>query len=190
MDILEDSIMALSQEELDAEQKVLAEFSNLTNSQIYERIFTHRIFLSGRNVTNINSPSDILGTDSCELMLPTLQKTIQSVLSNTSDSQEFHLLDIEAGSGEVIDWFFAKELEKNVELNRQNIIHIIEPNSSLLQSYQQKLCGYPHLSQGIVYNGRAKDYLKHKSDDDVNGEAPLPLTPLDFINCLHTINHL
>src|SRR3954469_14993796 len=125
MEILNDSIAALSPEELDAEHKVLTEFANLTNSQIYEHIF-NQMMLQNRKVTEIHSPSDILGTDSCELMFPTLHKTIQTVLSNASDSPEFHLLDIGAGSGEIIDWCFAKELEKNIKINRQNIIHLIE----------------------------------------------------------------
>jgi len=197
--MLSDSIAALSPEEQDDERKVLNEFSNLTNSQIYEHIFIRRMMLRKQNVTNIHCPSDILGTDSCELILPSLHGTLQTVLSNTSDSSEFHLLDIGAGSGEIIDWCFAKELEKNIQMNRQNIIHIIEPNSNLLQSYQQKLCEYAHLSQGIVYNGKVQDYFG--MDDNANNgtsdksnklkiEPPLPLIPLDFINCVHMINYL
>jgi hypothetical protein len=199
MNILSDSIAAFSPEEQEAERKVLNEFANLTNSQIYEHIFIHRMMLRKQHVTHIHCPSDILGTDSCELTLPSLHRTIQTVLSNTSDSPEFHLLDIGAGSGEIIDWCFAKELEKNVQINRQNIIHIIEPNSNLLQTYQQKLCEYSHLSQGIVYNGRVQDYFD--MDENANNgtsdksnklrvEAPLPLIPLDFINCIHMINYL
>ncbi|CAB4473177.1 hypothetical protein RhiirA5_351008 [Rhizophagus irregularis] len=195
MNVLSESIAVFSPEEQEAERKVLKEFKNLTNSQIYEHIFIHRMMLRKQHVTNIHCPSDILGTDSCELILPSLHKTIQTVLSNTSDSSEFHLLDIGAASGEIIDWCFAKELEKNVQMNRQNIIHIIEPNSNLLQTYQQKLCEYAHLSQGIVYNGTVQDYFD--MDDNANDgtnklrvEAPLPLIPLDLINCIHMINYL
>jgi len=188
MNTLGDSIAALSQDELIAEQNVLAEFANLTNSQVYEHIFRRRMMLPKRNITKLHSASDVLGTDSCELIFPTLHEALQTELIQTMDSSEFHLLDIGAGSGEIIDWCFAKELEKNIQVNRQNIIHIIEPNSILLQAYQQKLCEYPDLSQGIVYNGRVQDYfVKHQMD---HYESPLPLTPLDFIICLHMINYL
>ncbi|CAI2164124.1 11439_t:CDS:2 [Funneliformis geosporum] len=189
MDILGDSIAALSPDELSAEHKVLAEFANLTNSQVYEHIFSQRMMLPKRNVASLHSASDILGTDSCELMLPTLHEALQTELFNTKDSPEFHLLDIGASSGEIIDWCLAKELEKNIQLNRQNIIHVVEPNLILLKAYQQKICEFPHLNQGIVYNGRVQDYLvNHHHFDDF--ETPLPLTPLDFINGLHVINYL
>ncbi|RIA89899.1 hypothetical protein C1645_738284 [Glomus cerebriforme] len=196
MNILNDTISVFSPEELDAERKVLTEFANLKNSQIFEHIFIYRMMLRKQNVINIHHPSDILGTDSCELILPSLHRTLQTVLSNNSDSPEFHLLDIGAGSGEIIDWCFAKELKKNVQMNRQNIIHLVEPNSNLLQIYQQKLCEYSHLSQGIVYNGRVQDYFDINDDanDDIRDklrmEIPLPFIPLDFINCIHMINYL
>ncbi|CAG8690555.1 12396_t:CDS:2 [Funneliformis caledonium] len=183
-----DSIAALSPDELNAEHKVLAEFANLTNSQVYEHIFSQRMMLPKRNVASLHSASDILGTDSCELILPTLHEALQTELFHTADSPEFHLLDIGASAGEIIDWCLAKELEKNIQLNRQNIIHVVEPNSMLLKAYQQKICEFPHLNQGIVYNGRVQDYFVNHQIGDF--ETPLPLTPLDFINGLHVINYL
>ncbi|CAG8715522.1 27730_t:CDS:2 [Dentiscutata erythropus] len=142
-----------------------------------------------RGVTILQSASDILGTDNRELTIPSLHETLQSVINNnTSTTDEFHMLDVGAGSGETIDWFFAKKLEENISMGKKkNIIHIIEPNPDLLKAYQQKLLEYKHLNQGIVYQGSVQNYYIYHE----NALAPPKLpASVDFINCMQMIYYL
>ncbi|CAG8455934.1 268_t:CDS:2 [Diversispora eburnea] len=172
-----------SQEERDAETSVRVEFQNLNNNEVYEHVFRNRMLALKRGVITPRSPSDFLGVDSRELVYPSLCETFRSTVNN-STSNEFHILDVGAGSGEAIDWFFADEL--NNSSNRKNFIHIIEPNPILIKAYQQKFLEYKHLSQGIIYKGLIQDYLFN------NGQKDLPKPPVlvDFINCSHMIYYL
>ncbi|CAG8637963.1 15220_t:CDS:2, partial [Racocetra fulgida] len=161
----EDTVFEISQDELDAEARIRAEFQCLTNNQVFEHVFRYRIMALKRGVTVLRSASDVLGNDSRELMIPSLQETLNSVINNTSATGEFHMLDVGAGSGEAIDWFFAKKFEENVSIGKnKHIIHIIEPNPILLKAYQQKLLEYEHLDQGIVYQGPVQDYYTSHED--------------------------
>ncbi|CAG8620958.1 7571_t:CDS:2, partial [Cetraspora pellucida] len=166
--MLKDTVFEISQDELDAEASIRTEFQNLTNNQVFENVFRYRIMALKRGVTVLRSASDVLGNDSRELMIPSLHETLTSAI-NTSVTDEFHMLDVGAGSGEAIDWFFAKKFEENVSLRKQNhIIHVIEPNPILLKAYQQKLLEYEHLNQGIVYQGPVQNYYTYYEN------APLP----------------
>ncbi|CAG8577567.1 5066_t:CDS:2, partial [Scutellospora calospora] len=184
-----DTIFTISQEELDAEARIRTEFFNLTNNQVFEHVFRHRMMAFKRGVTVLQSASDILGNDSRELMIPSLHETLHSIINNASATDEFHMLDVGSGSGEAIDWFFAKKLKEIVNIGKQtkNVIHIIEPNPILLKAYQQKLLEYKHLNEGIVYQGPVQDYYTHH----VNIlPSPKPPVPVDFINCMHMIYYL
>ncbi|KAF0555603.1 methyltransferase domain-containing protein [Gigaspora margarita] len=184
--MLDDTVSEISQEELDAEARVRIEFQNLTNNQAYEHVLRYRVMALKHGVTILQSVSDIFGTDSRELLIPSLNETLHSVMNNTSATDEFHMLDVGAGSGETIDWFFAKKLEENIG-KKKNIIHIIEPTPALLKAYQQKLLEYEHLNKGIVYQGPVQDYYTYHKNT-----LALPKMPgsIDFINCMQMIYHL
>ncbi|CAG8499175.1 5535_t:CDS:2 [Cetraspora pellucida] len=185
--MLKDTVFEISQDELDAEASIRTEFQNLTNNQVFEHVFRYRIMALKRGVTILRSASDVLGNDSRELMIPSLHETLTSAI-NTSVTDEFHMLDVGAGSGEAIDWFFAKKFEENVSLRKQNpIIHVIEPNPILLKAYQQKLLEYEHLSQGIVYHGPVQNYYSYY--ENATSPPKLPAS-IDFINCMHMIYYL
>ncbi|RHZ70866.1 hypothetical protein Glove_265g27 [Diversispora epigaea] len=173
---------AFSQEEHDAEISVRKEFQNLNNNEVYEHVFRNRMLALKRGAITPRSPSDFLGVDSRELIYPSLHETFRLIINN-STSNEFHILDVGAGSGEAIDWFFANEL--NDSSNRKNFIHIIEPNPILIKSYQQKFLEYKHLSQGIIHKGPIQDYLFNSQEG-----LPKPPVPVDFINCMHMIYYL
>ncbi|CAG8697536.1 36889_t:CDS:2 [Racocetra persica] len=186
--MLEDTVFEISQDELDAEARIRAEFQSLTNNQVFEHVLRYRIMALKRGVTVLRTASDVLGNDSRELMIPSLQETLNSVINNTSATGEFHMLDVGAGSGEAIDWCFAKKFEENVGIGKnKHIIHIIEPNSILLKAYQQKLLEYEHLDQGIVYQGPVQDYYTYHDDALLLPKLP---ASVDFINCMHMIYYL
>ncbi|RIB27755.1 hypothetical protein C2G38_1694687 [Gigaspora rosea] len=186
--MLEDKVSEISQDELDAEARVRTEFQNLTNNQAYEHILRYRLMTLKRGITTLHSASDFLGTDNRELLIPSLNETLDSVINNISTTGEFHMLDVGAGSGETIDWFFAKKLEENITMKeRKNIIHIIEPSPDLLKAYQQKLLEYKHLNQGIVYQGPVQDYYTYH--ENILAPPKLPIS-VDFINCMQMIYYL
>ncbi|CAG8591029.1 10572_t:CDS:1 [Acaulospora colombiana] len=192
---MDSPVLTISQDELVAENRIIEEFRNLNNSQVFEHVFRHRMMALRRGVTTPQSPSDLLGVDSRELMCPSLRETLHSVINHSSASKgisEFHLLDVGAGSGEAIDWFFAKELKRVNDIEgsdakeRKLFIHVIEPNSTFLEAYQQKLANYDYLHEGIVYQGPIQDYL-----GNVEKEI-LPKLPasVDFVNCMQMIYYL
>ncbi|CAG8703063.1 7816_t:CDS:2, partial [Acaulospora morrowiae] len=190
-DLEDDKLRGISRtcdqgEELDAEIRIIDEFRDLNNSQVFEHVFGRRMMALRRGVTVPRSPSDFLGVDSRELMYPSLRETLHSVINDNAvskDINELHLLDVGAGSGEAIDWFFAKELEgwacakEEDTKNRKIFIHAIEPNPTFLKAYQQKLLEYQYLNQGMVYQGPIQDYLGNVCSETL----PMPPVPVDFI---------
>ncbi|GES93967.1 methyltransferase domain-containing protein [Rhizophagus clarus] len=178
------SELANSKIEIEAEEQVLKEFTNISNNQAYDLVFHRRVLALNDGITEVTSPNDYFGVDNRAGMYPTLQKALND--SILESSKVFQMLDVGGGSGSPLDWIFSKELLKNVG-KRENIINVIEPNPNLLKVYLKTLEKYPHLKKGIVYQGYVQDYYEVREN---NVKPPLPSDKVDFINAIHVVYHL
>src|SRR5688500_12019300 len=123
-----------SPKEQEAEKQLYVEFKNSTNNQVYDYVFRKIILSLKRGISIATSPNDFFSFNSRELMLPYLKSTLNSMFDSVSaagtDTYEFNMLEIGSGSGEPIDWFFAKEFSHRKELQKIDYkVNIIEPNS-------------------------------------------------------------
>uniref|UniRef100_U9U219 Protein kinase domain-containing protein n=1 Tax=Rhizophagus irregularis (strain DAOM 181602 / DAOM 197198 / MUCL 43194) TaxID=747089 RepID=U9U219_RHIID len=177
------SELANSKNEIEAEEQVLKEFTNINNNQAYDHVFRLRVLALNDGVTEVTSPNDYFGVDNRAGMYPTLKKALDDSILDSS--KEFQLLDVGGGSGSPLDWIFSKELSKNVG-KRENLINVIEPNPDLLKSYLKTLEKYPHLKKNIVYQGYVQDYYEVKENSE---KPPLPSDKVDFISAIHVIYH-
>ncbi|PKY38265.1 hypothetical protein RhiirA4_537137 [Rhizophagus irregularis] len=177
------SELANSKNEIEAEEQVLKEFTNINNNQAYDHVFRLRVLALNDGVIEVTSPNDYFGVDNRAGMYPTLKKALDDSILDSS--KEFQLLDVGGGSGSPLDWIFSKELSKNVG-KRENLINVIEPNPNLLKSYLKTLEKYPHLKKNIVYQGYVQDYYEVKENSE---KPPLPSDKVDFISAIHVIYH-
>jgi len=140
---------------------MFSEFSNITNNLAYLKAFSERFMLQ-----DPARPGRFLGNTQREDFLPYL-RTLVSKLQ--PDSQIF---DFGAGAGEVVD-FALSELESGT-------VNIEDPNTLLLEQYQNRLTAHPRLKLGQVHSGSVQDLY----------EESVKIPKQDLILGLHMIYHL
>lgn len=146
-------------------EKILQEFSGLTNNAAYVKIFSERMMAPVPNRTG-----EFLGTDQRLDFLPFLHKAVATVPENGQ------IFDVGAGAGDVVD-YALQYASHGVTIN------IEEPNSALIKSYVNRVVKYPHLKTGVVYEGPLQDYYEAKSDR-------YPKEPQNLVLAIHMIYHL
>lgn len=147
-------------------QDILKEFKGLSNEQAYVNIFSKRMM---KPIPN--KAGEFFGTDQRIDMLPSIKRLVAKLPEN---GQAF---DVGAGAGDVVD-FALKDAPSGTTIN------IEEPNPALVKAYLNKLKRYPHLKQGVVYEGFLQDYYQGKKVDQ------FPKQPQNLVLAIHMIYHL
>lgn len=147
-------------------EKVLAEFTDLTNSMAYVKIFSRRMM---KPVPN--RKGEFYGNDQRLDMLPFIQKSVSAVPENGQ------VFDVGAGAGDVVE-YALKNAPKGTTVN------IEEPNPIMINSYLNKLKKYAYLKTGIVYEGPIQDYYHGRK------KGVVPKEPQNLVLAIHMIYHL
>lgn len=146
-------------------EDVLGEFRELTNEEAYAHVFSQRMMkpVPGRT-------AEYYGCDQRIDMLPFLHGLVEKLPNNAQ------VFDVGAGSGEVVD-FALKNAPENT------VVNIEEPNSILMGKYLKTLKRYPHLREGVAYDGTIQDCYRGQAKQ-------CPSQPQDLILAIHMIYHL
>lgn len=158
-------MVSISSDEKISFERVLQEFSNLTNEQAYVHIFSHRIMQPIPNKIG-----EYFGCDQRIYMRPPLQKLVATVPENGQ------VFDVGAGAGDVVD-FALKDVA------RGTIIHLEDPNPSFLKHYLRKLISNG-IKSGLIYEGPLQDYYNGSN------QKSFPQKPQNLILAIHMIYHL
>jgi SAM-dependent methyltransferase len=147
-------------------EKVLEEFTDLTNSMAYVKIFSRRMMKPVPNKSG-----EFFGTDQRIDMLPFLQKNVASV------PERGEIFDVGAGAGDVVDYAL-----KNAP--KGTVINIEDPNPAMIKSYLKRLNKYAYLKVGSVYEGPIQDYYQGMRI------GIFPKQPQNLVLAIHMIYHL
>ncbi|CAI2176469.1 1490_t:CDS:2 [Funneliformis geosporum] len=173
-----------SSKEQEAEKQLFVKLKNSKNNQVYDYVFRKIILSLKPGISIATSPNDFFSFNSRELMTPYLKSTLNSLFDSVSTigGYEFNILEIGSGSGEPIEWFFAKEFSSRKE--RQKIdytVNIIEPNLQFINLYKERINKYQRLIKlGMSYNGKIQDYYDESLSDE--GRSQLPSLPKEVLN--------
>ncbi|CAG8763770.1 14253_t:CDS:2 [Cetraspora pellucida] len=160
-------------QEKKVEEDVINEFGKVKNEDVHELV-QQRIFALKRNVTVAKSPTDFLGSDVRESLIPLIQNVLRGVINLMNEGcKEFNILDVMPGKGTQVDWFLAQELELTLRNSKENNLYLIESNPEFINSYKQTVKNYAHLKFVKSYNGKVKEYYQKSLD-----------TKVDFIMCM------
>ncbi|CAG8683855.1 7028_t:CDS:2 [Acaulospora morrowiae] len=175
--------VARSEPEKEAEERILAEFANLTNGEVYDQL-KKRLLTLKRGVNVVGGSSDYLASDGYELLTYLLQNTLRGVIDSSHEhNKEAHILDVSSGGGEIIDWFYAQEVHRSTHRKNYNM-HIIETNKKIIESYNEKVKKNAFLELEN-HEGKIQDCYKSTSKT-----RPKFQKPLDFVSFMHAIHHL
>ncbi|RHZ88561.1 hypothetical protein Glove_22g59 [Diversispora epigaea] len=163
--------------ETQKEKEIFSEFKKLNNEKVHERVY-ELLLVKKRGVEVAKAPTDYLGLDSRESMNSLLQNTLRGIVQSSSNKE---ILDAGAGSGEIMDWFFPKELEKFIG-HKKFFLNIIESSPKLIEGYKERVRKYRYVDLGKVYNEKLQDFCR------VGGK--FSQNSIDFINCMDSIYHL
>ncbi|MBA3957978.1 MAG: class I SAM-dependent methyltransferase [Parachlamydiaceae bacterium] len=141
--------LVTSGKEIEAFEKVILEFRNLTNEQAYVNVFSKRMM---KPVPN--RQGEFFGCDQRLDMLPTVTGLVNQL------PRSAQVFDVGAGAGDVVD-FALKDSPYGT------IVNIEEPNSILVQAYINRLKNYPNLKNGFVYEGPIQDQRSPKEPQNL-----------------------
>ncbi|CAG8442417.1 2212_t:CDS:2 [Diversispora eburnea] len=162
-------------------EKDLIEFQNFSNGEVHDRVY-ERLSVKKRGVEVAKAATDYLALDSRESMISLLQNTLRGVVDSSSDNRK-EILDASVGSGEIVDWFLSRELEKHIG-RKEIILNIVESSPKLIDDYKKRVAQYAHVKLGKICNGKLQDYCR------AGGKSPIPQNSIDFINCMDSIYQL
>jgi hypothetical protein len=147
-------------------EKVLQEFTGITNDQAYVKVFSKRMMLPVPNKLG-----EFFGTDQRKYILPYIKHQLDILPKNGQ------IFDVGAGAGDVVD-FALKDAPEGT------VVNIEEPNPGLIKEYLKRIKDHPYLKIGTVYEGPIQDYYLGKKQ----GIYPKP--PQNLVLAIHMIYHL
>lgn len=140
-----------------------------TNAQVYRKAF-HDLLMA----VDPSRPGTFLGNSQREDFLPTLSAAVERLSSLPVP----RLLDVGAGSGEVVEFALCRLPGA--------VISFEEPNPLLLERYRQQIAKHPTLKRGAVYPGEVQDFYRSPPGRAWFAELP----DQDLILAIHMIYHL
>lgn len=139
------------------------DFKGITNHEAYKKVFIDRMM-----APHPTDPKKFLGNTQREDFLPHLQNIVASVPPSAEVS------DFGCGAGEIVDLALHQL--------RSATIHLEEPNPLLMEAYKKRLKSYPHLKQGLVYEGYIEDFYRPRAmpQGKASSAAPVLATAPQF----------